>query len=202
MLTSLIWVSVVEVTVGVVEGQSNINLHAQGLKIESVQLGETSLAWGFNWPSLNPLPENWKQSKVKDASADLAKLAFLQYKHIRECAVHPNLCIKLPAVGGGESPSKEVTLRIRYHVVKPLGFCFVEGYGYRRTDALNGVSTWMPCNESNAKHTTFQFEISVPVSEVVICSGKLTKTELDASETRKIFHYEVRQLHELFVFNS
>eukprot|EP00210_Caulerpa_lentillifera_P009509 g9068.t1 len=184
---------VVEVTVAVAEGQSNVNLHAQGLNIESVQLGELSLAWGYKSPTVNPLPEDWKKHKVKDTAADLAKLAFLQYKHIRECAVHPNLCIKVPVIGG-EDRSKEITLTIKYSVVRPTGFCFVDGYGYRSTGLLNGVATWMPCNETNAKHTMFNFEISVSVSEVVICSGKLTKTELNSTQTRKIYHYEVSTL--------
>lgn len=91
------------------EGQSNVNIHAMNLKIRSIQLEGQSLAWGYNEPSFNPLPQTWKINKVKDTSADLAKLAFLQYKHLRECSTRPNLCIKLPMVVESV-PSKEVTL--------------------------------------------------------------------------------------------
>ena len=201
-----VFYSFVEVTVTVTEGQSNVNLHAQNLRITSVTLNETALAWGYREPSLLSLPEEWKTHKVKDVSADLAKRAFLQYKHIRGCTINTNLCIKLPMVIGATSP-KELTIKVRlqrrrrvsswasvqiaYSVENPVGFRFVENGGFTTTDCFDSVSCWMPCNVSNAKSTAFEFEIAVHPSEMVICSGRLIKATINEDRTQKIYHYSV-----------
>ena len=95
-----------------VEGQSNVNLYAQSLKIQGVQMDEAPLAWGVSEPSLNPIPEAWKKDKVNRVRPELGKLSFLQYKHLRECSQHPNLCIKLPMVVTADS-AKECSLKVR-----------------------------------------------------------------------------------------
>jgi len=147
----------VEVTAS--EGQSNVNLHARGQKIESIYMNDLSLDWGNNEPRLNTLSEGWKQNKVKDFAVDLAWLSFLQYKCFRKCHKNPKLCIKLPIVVSALS-SKEITLKVRlslcpallcskqieYSVECPTGFRFVDGFGFTSTDCFEGVSTWMPCN--------------------------------------------------------
>lgn len=96
----------------------SIGIHAHSLVVSDVLIDGCIANHTQRFPTINSIPDCWKNGGPKDAAQKTAKLVYMQHKHLLDFRKQPNIVVEVPDATSTDDQQASTSDRFRDIVVE------------------------------------------------------------------------------------
>lgn len=108
----------IEFTCTINKATSSIGIYAHSLEVSDVLIDGCVASHTQRLPTINSIPDCWKNGGPKDAAQKTAKLVYMQHKHLLDFQKQPNIVVEVPDTPSTDDQQASTSDRFRDIVVQ------------------------------------------------------------------------------------